>query len=101
MIKKESDKTKRDRSSQLTIQKALEEDSKIMQYDEVYEEVSNAQRQRDDEEERKRLNLSIKKPKYIKGMLKMAAKRNLESERRYERKHKLLIFLFNQPLKKI
>jgi len=86
MIKKESDKTKRDRSSQITIQKALEEDSKIMQYDEVYEEVSNAQRQRDDEEERKRLNLSIKKPKYIKGMLKMAAKRNLESERRYERK---------------
>merc|ERR1712048_461459 len=56
------------------------------EYDPVYGEVSNFQKAKDEEERRKKLNLSIKKPKYIKGMLKTAAKRKLEDERRYERR---------------
>lgn len=79
-------KSKNDRYTQLKIQAALEQDSKIFEYDEVYGEVSNFQKAKDEEERRKKLNLSIKKPKYIKGMLKTAAKRQLEDERRYERK---------------
>lgn len=84
-IQRSETKAKMDRLMQLKIQNALEQDNKIFEYDEVYNDVSNAQKARDDEERRKKLNLSIKKPKYIKGMLKTAAKRNLESERRYER----------------
>jgi len=79
-------KSKTDRRTQIKIQAALEQDSKIFEYDEVYGDVSNFQKGKDEEERRKKLNLSIKKPKYIKGMLKTAAKRQLEDERRYERK---------------
>jgi coiled-coil domain-containing protein 55 len=79
-------KSKTDRRTQIKIQAALEQDSKIFEYDEVYGDVSNFQKGKDEEERRKKLNLSIKKPKYIKGMLKTAAKRQLEDERRYERR---------------
>lgn len=86
MIAKEHKKTKTQRQTQMTLQKAIEQDSSIMQYDEVYEDVSNAQKARDEEEKRKELNMTRKDPKYIKGLMKAAAKRNLEGERRYERK---------------
>lgn len=85
-IKQAETKSKSDRFTQLKIQAALEQDSKIFEYDSVYGEVSNFQKAKDEEERRKKLNLSIKKPKYIKGMLKTAAKRQLEDERRYERR---------------
>ena len=87
-------KSKNDRYTQLKIQAALEQDSKIFEYDEVYGEVSNFQKAKDEEERRKKLNLSIKKPKYIKGMLKTAAKRQLEDERRYAQFLKGIFFIF-------
>jgi len=74
------------RSNQTKIQKALEQDEKIFEYDEIYDNVSSIKQAEREDEERKKLNQVNKAPKYIKNLLKTAAKRNLESERRYERR---------------
>jgi len=74
------------RSNQTKIQKALEQDEKIFEYDKIYDDVSSIKQAEREDEERKKLNQTNKAPKYIKNLLKTAAKRNLESERRYERR---------------
>nr|XP_022901787.1 nuclear speckle splicing regulatory protein 1 [Onthophagus taurus] len=68
------------RQDRITIQKAVEEDPTIYQYDELYDDI---------EQKRKESKASIqdkeKKPKYINRLLVMAEKRKRENERRIER----------------
>lgn len=69
------------RQTQINIEKALQEDPNIFDYDGVYEKL---------EEEKEKLNPKLKnksqEPKYIAGLLKAAAARQIEYERRQDRK---------------
>ncbi|KAK7871758.1 hypothetical protein R5R35_014025 [Gryllus longicercus] len=79
-LKRESEKTFQKKQNQVNIQKALEEDPTVYQYDEVYDtivekkaELLQAKKQQD------------KKPRYIQSLLQQAEKRKREHERRNER----------------
>ena len=68
------------RQTQSKIQKAVELDPTIFQYDEVYDEIKSQQ------PAEKIISQVDKKPKYINNLLKMAETRKLEQEIRLERK---------------
>lgn len=68
------------RQTQSKIQKAVELDPTIFQYDEVYDEIKSQQ------PAEKIVGQIDKKPKYISNLLKMAETRKLEQEIRLERK---------------
>ncbi|OTF77417.1 nuclear speckle splicing regulatory protein 1-like protein, partial [Euroglyphus maynei] len=68
------------RQTQSKIQKAIELDPTIFQYDEVYDEIKSKQPME------KIVGQMDKKPKYIGNLLKMAETRKLEQEIRLERK---------------
>lgn len=85
-LKKQQKQLKNDRKAQMAVQQALEQDDEIFEYDSIHDKISSTKLREQIEEERKKQNLNNKAPKYIKGLMKTAAKRNLESERRYERR---------------
>jgi len=68
------------RSAKLVIDKALEEDSTVFQYDEVYDDMEKKKENLD--ERKKKVD---KKPRYIQNLLIQAEKRKIEYERRNER----------------
>merc|ERR1712080_8809 len=71
------------KQTQMEIQKALKEDPRVYEYDEVYDQM---------EEKKKESNTKIlggnteKKSKYISKLMKSAELRKMEDERRKERK---------------
>ncbi|OQR78813.1 nuclear speckle splicing regulatory protein 1-like, partial [Tropilaelaps mercedesae] len=63
------------------MKKALDEDTNVFEYDEVYDEMKIKKKAQDTESVTKN-----KKPRYIEGLLKNAAARKKEDERRVQRK---------------
>lgn len=61
------------------MQRALQQDPTVYQYDEVYDEMTLKK-----ESEQNKVNVE-KKPKYIHNLMKTAEKRKKENERRLER----------------
>ena len=81
VITDESDKKIQMKQTKIEMQKALEEDPTVYEYDEVYDEI---------EQKRKDKVTAVaqaeKKSKYIGKLIKSSEKRKLEEERRKERK---------------
>ncbi|XP_012216056.1 nuclear speckle splicing regulatory protein 1 [Linepithema humile] len=78
-LKAESEKNKMKKQTKLDIQKALNEDPTIYQYDEVYDDMERTKSQAN-------LTKQIeKKPRYIQNLLKTADRRKKEQEHRIER----------------
>ncbi|KAL0114983.1 hypothetical protein PUN28_010507 [Cardiocondyla obscurior] len=76
-LKAEGEKNKMKKQTKLNIQKALNEDPTIYQYDEVYDDLD---RKSDNASSQKE-----KKSKYIQKLLKMSERRKKEQEHRIER----------------
>ncbi|KAL8604613.1 hypothetical protein ACOMHN_013393 [Nucella lapillus] len=70
------------KQTQLEIDKALQDDPSVYEYDSIYDNIQ-AQKVTTDVKEVHKVD---KKPKYIAGLLKMAEVRKREEERRMERK---------------
>lgn len=68
------------KQTKIDLQRALDEDPTIFQYDEVYDEMA----ERKQELEASKVEPE-KKPKYIQALLKTADRRKKENERRLER----------------
>lgn len=78
-LKAEGEKNKIKKQTKLNMQKALQEDPTIYQYDEVYDNMERTKTQlREAKHEKKR-------PKYIENLLKAAERRKKEQEYRIER----------------
>ena len=78
-LKAEGEKNKIKKQTKLNMQKALQEDPTIYQYDEVYDNMERTKTQlREAKNEKKR-------PKYIENLLKAAERRKKEQEYRIER----------------
>jgi len=67
---------------QLDIQRALEQDATVFEYDEVYDEMKGEK----EEIVQSKKDKEAKKPKYMQSLLKTAEKRQQLNERRMERK---------------
>ncbi|CAL1683396.1 unnamed protein product [Lasius platythorax] len=78
-LKAESEKNKMKKQTKLDIQRALNEDPTIYQYDEVYDDMERSKSQSDVGKEKE------KKPRYIQKLLKTAERRKKEQEHRVER----------------
>ncbi|XP_052832908.1 nuclear speckle splicing regulatory protein 1 [Octopus bimaculoides] len=81
-LQKESRKNKLKKQAQLEIDKALQDDPSVYEYDKIYDDIQSEKIKTD-------LLLKTKadkKPKYIEGLLKAAASRKKEQEKRTERK---------------
>ena len=83
-IKKAQVNSSKNRKSQMIVQQALEQDDEIFEYDAIHDQISSTRLREKMEEDRRQKNQQNRAPKYIKQLMKTAAKRNLESERRYE-----------------
>ncbi|XP_050530432.1 nuclear speckle splicing regulatory protein 1 isoform X1 [Daktulosphaira vitifoliae] len=70
-----------ERTSNLIIDRALEEDATVFQYDEVYDEMELKKGHLDGKKKKE----VDRKPKYIQNLLVQAEKRKIEYERRNER----------------
>ncbi|XP_028839917.1 nuclear speckle splicing regulatory protein 1 [Denticeps clupeoides] len=81
-LQKEAVKKKMMKQTRLEMQKALDQDSSVYEYDAVYDDI---QKQRL-ESSKKALTGIDKKPKYINQLLKAVEERKKEQERRDERK---------------
>ena len=81
-LKKQQKQLKNDRKAQMAVQQALEQDDEIFEYDSIHDKISSTKLREQIEEERKKQNLNNKATKYIKGLMKTAAKRNLESRKK-------------------
>ncbi|XP_043574358.1 nuclear speckle splicing regulatory protein 1 [Chiloscyllium plagiosum] len=81
-LRKESLKKTMMKQTKLEIQKALEEDSTVYEYDSIYDELQ----QKKLESSTKLLSGTNKKPKYIDNLLKAVGERKKEQDRRMERK---------------
>ncbi|XP_011065285.1 PREDICTED: nuclear speckle splicing regulatory protein 1 [Acromyrmex echinatior] len=79
-LKAESEKNRMKKQTKLDIQKALDEDPTIYQYDEVYDDLERSKGQLDGTSKQKE-----KKSKYIQKLLKTAERRKKEQEHRIER----------------
>lgn len=79
-LKAESEKNRMKKQTKLDIQKALNEDPTIYQYDEVYDDLERGKGQSDSASKQKE-----KKSKYIQKLLKTAERRKKEQEHRIER----------------
>lgn len=77
-LKAEGEKNRMKRQTKLNIQKALNEDPTIYQYDEVYDDLGKGQSDGAS-------NQKEKKSKYIQKLLKTAERRKKEQEHRIER----------------
>jgi len=78
-LKAESEKNKMKKQTKLNIQKALNEDPTIYQYDEVYDDMERSKNQSEINKQKE------KKPKYIQNLLKTAERRKKEQEYRIGR----------------
>lgn len=78
-LRAEGEKHKMKKQTKLDIQKALNEDPTIFQYDEVYDDLERARCQSESNKQK------VKKPKYIENLLKTAEQRKKEQEHRIER----------------
>lgn len=78
-LKKSAENNQMKRDTKIAMQKALEEDSTVYQYDEVYDqmELKKSEAVKNKEKDRK--------PKYIEKLLQTSDKRKRENERRIER----------------
>jgi len=85
-IKKAQVNSSKNRKSQMIVQQALEQDDEIFEYDAIHDQISSTRLREKMDEKRKEKSRVNKDPKYIKQLMKTAAKRNLESERRYEKR---------------
>lgn len=79
-LKAEGEKNRMKKQTKLDIQKALDEDPTIYQYDEVYDNLERGKGQSDSMSKQKE-----KKSKYIQKLLKTADRRKKEQEHRIER----------------
>uniref|UniRef100_A0A023F894 Putative nuclear speckle splicing regulatory protein 1 n=1 Tax=Triatoma infestans TaxID=30076 RepID=A0A023F894_TRIIF len=77
-LKKESTQSLVKKQTKLDLQRALEQDATVFQYDEIYDQMEQ-QRQGKSVKEKDR------KPKYIQKLIVSAEKRKIENERRIER----------------
>ncbi|XP_029178374.1 nuclear speckle splicing regulatory protein 1 [Nylanderia fulva] len=77
-LKAENEKNKMKKQTKLDIQRALNEDPTIYQYDEVYDAMEQSKSQSEVKEKEK-------KPRYIQKLLKTAQRRKQEQEHRVER----------------
>ncbi|XP_050459278.1 nuclear speckle splicing regulatory protein 1 isoform X1 [Cataglyphis hispanica] len=78
-LKAESEKNRIKKQTKLDIQRALNEDPTIYQYDEVYDNMERSKSQSDVKKQKE------KKPRYIQKLLKTAERRKKEQEHRVER----------------
>lgn len=78
-LRVEGEKHKMKKQTKLDIQKALNEDPTIYQYDEVYDDLERTRCQSESSKQK------VKKPKYIQNLLKTAEQRKKEQEHRIER----------------
>lgn len=78
-LKAEGEKNKMKKQTKLDIQKALNEDPTIYQYDEVYDDMERTKSQLDTNKHKE------KKARYIENLLKTAERRKKEQEHRIER----------------
>jgi len=78
-LKAESEKNKVKKQTKLNIQKALNEDPTIYQYDEVYDDMERNKNQSEINKQKE------KKPKYIQNLLQTAERRKKEQEYRIGR----------------
>lgn len=79
-IKKESMRNLKKMQTQLQLQKAMEQDPTVFEYDEVYDDLKR------DQEEKKQETKKDSKPRYIEQLLKAAEHRKKEGDRRMQRK---------------
>lgn len=79
-LKAEGEKNRMKKQTKLDMQKALDEDPTIYQYDEVYDDLERSKGQSDSVSKQKE-----KKSKYIQKLLKTAERRKKEQEHRIER----------------
>ncbi|RNA07189.1 nuclear speckle splicing regulatory 1 [Brachionus plicatilis] len=70
------------KQTQIQIEKALQEDKSVFEYDEIYDELEKEKMKINP----KAKNSESKEPKYIVGIMKAAAKRKMEFERVQDRK---------------
>ncbi|XP_011313685.1 nuclear speckle splicing regulatory protein 1 [Fopius arisanus] len=78
-LKAEGEKHRIKKQTRLNMEKALNEDPTIYQYDEVYDEIEKVK------EQSKPVKKELKQPKYIHNLLKAAERRKIEQEHRMER----------------
>lgn len=78
-LEAEGEKNKMKKQTKLDIQKALNEDPTIYQYDEVYDDMERTKSQANLNKQKE------KKPRYIQNLLKTADQRKKEQEHRKER----------------
>ncbi|XP_070773445.1 nuclear speckle splicing regulatory protein 1 [Enoplosus armatus] len=81
-LQREAVKKKMMKQTRLEMQKALEEDSTVYDYDAVYDDIQNQRL----ESNKKVLRGADKRPKYIHQLMKAVEDRKKEQERREERK---------------
>uniref|UniRef100_V9KE74 Nuclear speckle splicing regulatory protein 1 n=1 Tax=Callorhinchus milii TaxID=7868 RepID=V9KE74_CALMI len=81
-LQKEALKKRVMKQTKLEMQKALEEDSTVYEYDNIYDDLQ----QKKIEGNAKLLSGANKKPKYIESLMKAVGERKKEQERRMERK---------------
>ncbi|XP_076249125.1 nuclear speckle splicing regulatory protein 1 [Calliopsis andreniformis] len=79
-LKAEGEKNKMKKQTKLNMQKALQEDPTIYQYDEVYDNMERTKTQLKEEKKAEK-----KTPRYIQSLLKAAERRKREQEHRIER----------------
>lgn len=84
-LQKEAVKKKMMKQTRLEMQKALEQDASVYEYDSVYEELQKKK----EESSTKGLAGADKKPKYIANLLRAVELRKKEQDRRNERKIQL------------
>ncbi|VDN42457.1 unnamed protein product, partial [Dibothriocephalus latus] len=70
------------KTTKVTLEKALEEDASVFQYDEIYDQITSEKNQMLMEKS----GAAAKKPKYVEKLLKTSAMRKLEKELLSERK---------------
>nr|VZI34940.1 unnamed protein product [Spirometra erinaceieuropaei] len=70
------------KTTKVTLEKALEEDASVFQYDEVYDQITSEKNQMLMEKS----GVAARKPKYVEKLLKTSAMRKLEKELLSERK---------------
>ncbi|KTF89121.1 hypothetical protein cypCar_00046688 [Cyprinus carpio] len=81
-LQKEAVKKKMMKQTRLEMQKAIEEDSTVYEYDSVYDDIQKERL----ESNKKLLGGTERKPKYINQLLRAVEERKKEQERRDERK---------------
>ncbi|KAL1131577.1 hypothetical protein AAG570_011191 [Ranatra chinensis] len=78
-FKREAEKSVQKKQTKLEIQRALEQDASVFQYDEVYDQIELKKQETSQSKSKDR------KPRYIQQLMNTAERRKIENERRIER----------------